>query len=214
MTKLGNVSTCRKVKSRLTFRPSTLLKFCAGSPCPQCKSAREPCAYLIAMFLIEEDWMRECRALGDSPAGSHKSDRFLKYLQRPRPTFDATTTKTRSIKPSIHPKRQNITPTSAKQTMLNNACANCPATPQNNSPSLKDTNPVIAPKINVLLMSNMMKICCVWAIASESPLESRGLAIRFCLHVFLIIPFRNLPAKVFETSAEVRKDWRMRHSKQ
>jgi hypothetical protein len=30
----------------------------------------------------------------------------------------------------------------------------CPATPQRDSPWLKNTNPVIAPKINVLLISD------------------------------------------------------------
>ena len=68
--------------------------------------------------------------------------------------FDKIKSRPRSITPTFQPKRQKVTPTSAKHAKLNNPCTTCPATPRRNWPSLKDTNPVSAPRTNVLLMSN------------------------------------------------------------
>jgi len=55
--------------------------------------------------------------------------------------------------------------------MLNNPCATCPATPQNHSPSPKDTNPAIAAIITVLPMSNTMGTRWMAASALKSSLD-------------------------------------------
>jgi hypothetical protein len=73
------------------------------------------------------------------------------------PTFDVMKRRARSITPTFQPKHEKASPTSAKHIMLNNPCRICPATPLNNPPSLQNTNTVIAPIINVLVMSNIME---------------------------------------------------------
>jgi hypothetical protein len=83
------------------------------------------------------------------------------------PAFDVM--KRTAITPTFKPKRQKAIPTSAKHIMLNNPCATCPASLKNSSPSLTEMNPVIAPMINVLLISNTM-------------------ATRFVLQAFEIVP--------------------------